>query len=209
MASCIYYKFKSYKDFSTTLLIVVHKQISAGHFVCAYWVGDGGIGIYRRGKEVKLLGKGDSGEYAGQTRFLDQSMIKPEEIMSRIRFTIVPDFTAIIAMTDGITDPWFETEASLGKLDKWDNLWNQIAPHLKQEESPEKALMDWLDFKITGNHDDRTIAVLYAQALDTTEKCDNGDDIQPPSLGVVTEDPTMTIRDFEDSDAGSRNNSHE
>ena len=158
-----------YKDYSTTLLIAIHRQVTAGHFVGAYWVGDGGIGIYREGQEVKVLGRADSGEFAGQTRFLDQSMVQPGEIVSRIRFAIVPDFTAIVAMTDGITDPWFETDSNLENLDKWRRLWSEIAPPLLNTESPEKSLLEWLDFKITGNHDDRTIAVLCAQTLSAVD----------------------------------------
>jgi serine/threonine protein phosphatase PrpC len=154
-----------YKDYSTTLLIAIHKQVPSGHFVGAYWVGDGGIGIYRHGQEVKILGKADSGEFAGQTRFLDQSMVQPTEIVNRIRFAIVPDFTAIIAMTDGITDPWFETDANLEYRDKWHKLWSEIVPPLMSAEYPEKALLEWLDFKIAGNHDDRTIAVLCGETL--------------------------------------------
>ena len=155
-------KFKGvpYKDFSTTLIVTIHKKIAAGHFVAAYWVGDGGVGIYRKGQEVKVLGKADSGEFAGQTRFLDTAMLVPQEISNRIDAKIVPDFTSIIAMTDGITDPWFETDANIENITKWDELWTDLSSVFATN-PPASGLLDWLDFWSQGNHDDRTIAVLY------------------------------------------------
>ncbi len=150
----------SYKDFSTTLLITIHKKVSAGHFIAAYWVGDGGVGVYRQGNEVKVLGRADSGEFAGQTRFLDNSMLDPSEIINRIKVVIVPDFTSIIAMTDGITDPKFETDAKIESLVKWDELWTELSPVLESD-NPASALLGWLDFWSPGNHDDRTLAILF------------------------------------------------
>jgi hypothetical protein len=35
-------------------------------------------------------------------------IIEPEEIYRRLRFNIVKDFTALILMSDGVTDPKFE-----------------------------------------------------------------------------------------------------
>ncbi len=78
-----------FKEFSTTLIITVHKKFDFGHFVGAYWVGDGGAGIFLKDQELNVLGKADSGEFAGQTRFLDSAMVEPTAIMNRIRFKIV------------------------------------------------------------------------------------------------------------------------
>ncbi len=150
----------AYKDFSTTLIVTIHKKVTAGHFVAAYWVGDGGVGIYRKGQEVRVLGKADSGEFAGQTRFLDKAMLVPQEIVNRIDAKIVSDFTSIIAMTDGVTDAWFETDANIENIAKWNELWIDLAPSLANN-SPAVGLLEWLDFWSPGNHDDRTIAILY------------------------------------------------
>ena len=149
-----------YKDFSTTLIVTIHKKVAAGHFIAAYWVGDGGVGVYRQGVEVKVLGRADSGEFAGQTRFLDAAMLDSQEIMNRMKVTIVPDFTALIAMTDGITDPKFETDANIENSDKWGELWADLSP-VTEAPDPAATLLDWLDFWSPGNHDDRTIAILY------------------------------------------------
>ncbi|MEI6206760.1 MAG: PP2C family serine/threonine-protein phosphatase [Desulfuromonadales bacterium] len=160
-----------FKDFSTTLIVMIHKKIDAGHFIAAYWVGDGGVGVYRQGREVKILGRADSGEFAGQTRFLDAAMLDSQEIMNRIKVTVVPDFTAIVAMTDGITDPWFETDANLENCDKWEELWKELLP-VTESAKPDSELLEWLDFWSPGNHDDRTIAILYPVSVvsGTTEK---------------------------------------
>ena len=149
-----------YKDFSTTLIITIHKKVATGHFVAAYWVGDGGVAVYREGQEVTVLGKADSGEFAGQTRFLDAAMLDSQQLFNRIEKTIVPDFTAIIAMTDGITDPKFETDANIENRDTWDAFWTELSPVVESTD-PASALLDWLDFWSPGNHDDRTIAILY------------------------------------------------
>jgi len=148
-----------FKEFSTTLIITVHKKFEFGHFVGAYWVGDGGAGIYLEGQDLTVLGKADSGEFAGQTRFLDFAMVEPTEIMNRIRFKVVKDFTAVLAMTDGITDPKFETDANIENSQMWDVLWSELEP-ITTAAKPNEALLDWLDFWSAGNHDDRTIGIL-------------------------------------------------
>jgi len=163
-----------YKDFSTTLIITIHKKFSFGHFVAAYWVGDGGAGIYLKGNELNVLGKADSGEFAGQTRFLDSAMVvDSSEIMKRINFKIVRDFTAVVAMTDGITDPKFETDANFENNHKWDELWSELAP-IVESATPDEALLDWLDFWSPGNHDDRTIGILcHTSFAATAQQEDN------------------------------------
>jgi protein phosphatase 2C-like protein len=148
-----------FKEFSTTLIITIHKKFDFGHFIGAYWVGDGGAGIYLKEQELNVLGKADSGEFAGQTRFLDSAMVEPTEIMNRIRFKVVKDFTAVLAMTDGITDPKFETDANIENIQMWDSLWSELEPTTISSK-PNEALLDWLDFWSAGNHDDRTIGIL-------------------------------------------------
>ncbi|NMB80670.1 MAG: protein phosphatase 2C domain-containing protein, partial [Ignavibacteria bacterium] len=109
------------KDYSTTLIVSICKKFEFGWFVGAFWVGDGGIGIYNKDTNfLKILCEPDSGVYAGQTRFLTMPEItQPIELYRRLRFDIVDDFTALILMTDGITDPKFETDANLLKVEKW------------------------------------------------------------------------------------------
>ena len=157
---------KPVKDFATTLIVSICKKFKFGWFVGAFWVGDGGIGIYNKESQfLKLLGESDGGEFAGQTRFLTMPEItQPAELYRRLRFDIVDDFTALILMTDGVTDPKFETDANLGRLEKWDELWNDLSKEVDLTDDNTAAadqLLSWLDFWSPGNHDDRTIAILY------------------------------------------------
>jgi serine/threonine protein phosphatase PrpC len=157
------------RDFATTLILSICKKFDFGWFVGTFWVGDGGMGIYHKEKqELKILGEPDGGEFAGQTRFLTMQEIFSDRV--RTRFEIVEDFTAIILMTDGVTDPKFETDANLNKIEKWNELWDDLngknEDNLKVDfaddnEKSAEQLLRWLDFWSKGNHDDRTIAILF------------------------------------------------
>jgi serine/threonine protein phosphatase PrpC len=158
------------KDYATTLIFALVKKYDKGYVISSFWVGDGGIGIFSEA-DVTLLGVPDSGEFAGQTRFLTmQEIFADGAYVNRIRFKVVPDFTALILMTDGITDPKFQTDANLRNIAIWQELWqdlngnNEDGCKVDFKEAPDKAkaaLMNWLDFWSPGNHDDRTIAILY------------------------------------------------
>ena len=82
----------------------------------------------------------------------------------RTRFTLCDNFTAFLLMTDGVSDPKFETEARLANLSAWDALWDDLqagAGLSTADEHPDQKLLEWLDFWSQGNHDDRTIALIY------------------------------------------------
>ncbi len=154
------------KTFHTTLMISIVKQFDFGYFVGTWWVGDGGVGVYQRGKRIKVMGKPDCGEFAGQTRFLTMPEIWADgaTVLKRIEFDIVDDFTAIMLMSDGITDPKIGTDYNLGQVSKWDELWddlNETVDFAPENIDAEKQLLEWLDFWSPGEHDDRTIAILY------------------------------------------------
>ena len=155
------------KSYHTTLLFAVCKQFPFGWFVASYWVGDGAMCIYdKERKYIKLLGIPDGGEFAGQTRFITMpEMFKDASaIYNRLRFSIEQDFTALMLMTDGVSDPAFETDANLGKIEKWDELYDSITSEVELTDDNTESqyqLLKWLDFWSQGNHDDRTIAILY------------------------------------------------
>ncbi len=156
------------KFYATTLLLTICKKFSYGWFVASFWVGDGVICLYdKENHTAKILGTPDEGEYAGQTRFLTMPEIFKDAtaLYQRLRFNIVPDFTALFLMTDGVSDPKFETDANLVNPDKWDLLWNDLSENgvelFDDNEMAKNQLLNWLDFWSPGNHDDRTIAILY------------------------------------------------
>jgi hypothetical protein len=153
----------SYKDFSTTALISITRRFAFGTLCAAYWVGDGAIAIYRKEKGVTLLGAVDSGEFSGQTRFLDADQVSADALLRRTHFELVDDMTALILMSDGVSDPKFETESRLERATAWDALWTDLEQAVKpsgRSGGAEQRLLAWLDFWSQGNHDDRTIAIV-------------------------------------------------
>lgn len=153
------------KDYATTLIVSIVRKIEQGWFVGAFWVGDGGVGIYRKGESIHLLGEPDGGEFAGQTRFLTSTEIwESKEIFNRVRYAVVDDFTSLVLMTDGVSDPKFETENNLQSLKHWDSFWDDLSQGVNFDPAnngADKELLKWLDFWSPGNHDDRTIAIIY------------------------------------------------
>ena len=156
------------KDFATTLLLAICKRFEFGWAVASFWVGDGAMCVYNaENHTADMLGMPDEGEFAGQTRFLTMPEIfsDSKSFYQRLRFKIYPDFTAMLLMTDGVSDPKFETDANLQKPEMWDALWNDLQEGgvelTDDNEKSQSQLLEWLNFWSKGNHDDRTIAILY------------------------------------------------
>ncbi|WP_169658365.1 PP2C family serine/threonine-protein phosphatase [Flammeovirga aprica] len=151
------------KDFSTTLLFTLSKEFEFGTIVLSTWIGDGVICVYTNDK-FETLGEPDGGEYAGQTRFLTMSSIFQEGFEKRISLNCYKEKpTAIILMTDGISDPYFETDEGLKDGEKWESLWNDLNDAVlskSEEEEFKSSMIDWLGFPSKGHHDDRTISIL-------------------------------------------------
>ncbi|MCH7306079.1 protein phosphatase 2C domain-containing protein [Acinetobacter sp. NIPH 1869] len=145
------------KAYATTLLVAVVKQCEQKTFISTFWMGDGAIAVYAKDK-VRLMGKPDGGEFAGQTRFLDRSFA--QQFASRVNIGYYDDCEAVILMTDGVSDPRFETDAGLANHEKWQALWQEIEPQLQQPH-PDQALLEWSKFFSAGHHDDRTLAILW------------------------------------------------
>ncbi|MFP1463785.1 PP2C family serine/threonine-protein phosphatase [Escherichia coli] len=151
------------KSYSTTLLATVALRTDNELFAAAFWLGDGAVGAYSPSGKVRILGNPDSGEYAGQTRFLDQSIIADPSFSGGISVGKWNDVSHLILMTDGVSDPLFETDNGLRSDEKWTRLLDKgLIPVLTDASiALKKRLGDWLNFFSTGFHDDRTIAVLW------------------------------------------------
>lgn len=163
------------KDFATTLMFAVCKKYDFGWFIASFWVGDGAMCLFDAdNKTAKLLGTPDEGEFSGQTRFLTMPEIfrDPDVVSKRLRMAIVPDFTALFLMSDGISDPMFETDKNLNDYAKWEVFYKNLKNGFPDDEiggvdlsddneAAKDQLLGWLDFWSPGNHDDRTIAILY------------------------------------------------
>jgi hypothetical protein len=149
------------RDYATTLLLALHRPLQSGDLIVTIWIGDGAIGLLEADGSSRLLGTPDGGAYAGQTRFLDREIVTDgEQIMRRIQVAVVPHLEALILMSDGVSDPIFPSDAALLETTRWRALWSELQPRLAQTQA-QMRLLEWLDFWSSGNHDDRTVAVLF------------------------------------------------
>ena len=163
------------KDFATTLLLAICKKFDFGWFIGSFWVGDGAMCLYDKDSQsFALLGTPDEGEFSGQTRFLTMPEIFSDSraLYQRLRFGIKDEFTALFLMTDGVSDPMFGTDANLNSIGQWNELWDKLQNGFPEDEIPgvdfsagnvesKDQLLNWLNFWVPGEHDDRTIAILY------------------------------------------------
>ncbi len=153
------------KSLSCTLLVAFTQPLIGGKwFTACYWIGDGAAAIFDPAMQtVTLLGEVDSGQYSGETQFLTLSEANAEKITTRIH-TDIRDYPPILMlMTDGVSDPKFQTDAKLNTFEAWQSFWQELHSPL-QHPQPEKALEEWLDFFSKGEHDDRTLAMFIPQS---------------------------------------------
>lgn len=168
-------KAKSVSDyFHATLIFALFKKFDFGYVVLTFGVGDCPIAIMNKEQtETTLLNWLNVGEFGGGTRFVTQADIfhsKENPMASRFNLKIVDDFSYLFLMTDGIYDAKFVVEANLEKHEKWvefledlngkneDN--SNVDFNIKNEQIADK-LAHWMDFWSAGNHDDRTLAIIF------------------------------------------------
>jgi hypothetical protein len=158
---------KKVTDLATTLSIAVAKHTDDGWVLASFSIGDGGVGVWCAEEDnVVLMCQPDSGDYAGQTRFLSMGDLKGDT-KDRLFVEMKDTFTAFVAMTDGITDPKFETDAGLASAEKWRAFWHEdlaaAVEFASDNEKMEAQFLEWMDFWSRGNHDDRTLAVMVLE----------------------------------------------
>lgn len=111
------------------------------------------------------------GEFGGGTRFITMPEIfTSDKFYTRFALKIIDDFSYLMLMTDGIYDAKFVVEANLEKLEKWKEFIEDLqgnnednAKVVFEESNTEIAnqLSTWMDFWSPGNHDDRTLAIVF------------------------------------------------
>lgn len=201
------------KDFNTTLLLAAVKVTKEGaRKIVSFSIGDGAIAWVEPGKS-ELLCAPDGGEYSGQTRFLtttpvwakaaaDWAAFRSERVFTKTVAPADADSGFLALMTDGVSDPFFETDVKLHDAKIWDDFVlgeadvDEGAKSLKDviseevDTTAEGMLLNWLGFWSRGNHDDRTLAVLssaqmtgeYARRSTAEEQPANGE--EPRSAGI-------------------------
>ncbi|HEY9250955.1 MAG TPA: PP2C family serine/threonine-protein phosphatase, partial [Rariglobus sp.] len=156
------------RDLNTTLLIAVSRPMGDHTVVGTWTVGDGAVGILSGGGCVDLGGVPDGGEFSGGTRFLAHAYVEPQELLNRTRAFALEGVEAIVLMTDGVSDPMFKNDRALESREAWDGLLSKIGDEAQfdirtpeLEEGVEERVLDWLNFWVTGEHDDRTLAFIW------------------------------------------------
>ncbi|MFT3679798.1 MAG: protein phosphatase 2C domain-containing protein [Ferruginibacter sp.] len=160
------------KDFHSTLIFSLYKKYDFGYALLTFGVGDCPIALLNKDlSEVKLMNWLDVGEFGGGTRFITMPEIfTSDKFSTRFGFKLIDDFAYLFMMTDGIYDPKFVVEANLDKIDNWKAFVADL-----QGTNEDKAAVDfsgsnthianqlsvWMDFWSPGNHDDRTLAVIF------------------------------------------------
>ncbi|WP_165835309.1 PP2C family serine/threonine-protein phosphatase [Chryseobacterium viscerum] len=160
----------SVNDLHATLIFTLFKKFSFGYVILSFGVGDCPINLINADfSEVKLLNQMDVGEFGGGTRFITMKEIFNDKMTSRFRMTCVDDFSYLVLMTDGIYDPKFTTENKLEDIQSWKSLFEDLAGNnddrtkadFVNDEKIDEQLLLWSDFWSRGNHDDRTLAIIY------------------------------------------------
>lgn len=163
---------KQLKDFHSTLIFALVKKYEFGYAILTFGVGDCPIGVVSKDlTEMKLMNWLDVGEFGGGTRFITMPEIfQSEKFSTRFGFKLMDDFSYLMLMTDGIYDPKFVVEANLEKIEKWNEFIDDLKGNNEDnckvdfdKENTEIAnqLSTWMDFWNPGNHDDRTLAIIY------------------------------------------------
>jgi serine/threonine protein phosphatase PrpC len=162
----------SLKDLSATLIFTLFKKYEVGYAFLSFGVGDCPNAVLNRDvSEVTLLNWIDVGEFGGGTRFITMPEIfQSEKFATRFGFKLLPDFSYLIMMSDGIYDPKFVVEANLPNIKKWEeflaDLNGKNEDGMKVElnvsnNNIEEQFSKWMDFWSVGNHDDRTLAIVF------------------------------------------------
>ncbi len=160
------------KDLHSTLIFSLFKKYDFGYVILSFGVGDCPIGVVNSDEsDFKLMNWLDVGEHGGGTRFITMpDIFSTEKFYTRISLKVLEDFSFLFLMTDGIYDPKFVVEANLEKLECWKDFIKDL-----KGENDEKTIVDfnksnfeiagqlsnWMDFWSPGNHDDRTLAIIF------------------------------------------------
>ncbi|HVF82538.1 MAG TPA: PP2C family serine/threonine-protein phosphatase [Flavisolibacter sp.] len=160
------------KDLSTTLIFTLFKKYDIGYALLSFGVGDCPMAyLNKEVTEVTLLNWIDVGEFGGGTRFITMPEIfSSEKFATRFGFKLTDDFSYLMMMSDGIYDPKFVVESALPDIKKWKeflaDLGGKNEDGVRVELSGDnkdivEQFSTWMDFWSVGNHDDRTLAIVF------------------------------------------------
>lgn len=162
----------SLKDLSSTLVFTLYKKFDQGYIFLSFGVGDCPMVVLNNDvSEVIQLNWIDVGDFGGGTRFITMPEIfKSEKFASRFSFKLLEDFSYLVLMSDGIYDAKLVVEANLADVKKWKeflkdldgNNEEKIKVDLRADNNDLKnEFSRWMNFWSIGNHDDRTLAIVF------------------------------------------------
>jgi serine/threonine protein phosphatase PrpC len=160
------------KDLSSTLIFTLLKKYEVGYALLSFGVGDCPMAVLSKDlSSVTLLNWIDVGEFGGGTRFITMPEIfQSDKFATRFGFKLVEDFSYLVLMSDGIYDPKFVVESNLPEIRNWRAFLKDIEGNnedgIKVELSTgnkdiTSQFSAWMDFWSIGNHDDRTLAIVF------------------------------------------------
>jgi len=151
------------EDYATTLLMCICKKFEFGWLIGTFGVGDGAACVYHKNEWYANLMEGN--EHPKMKLFLTTpGILEPSGLAQRIYCTIIDDFSALFLMTNGVSDPKFEGEANLPRVELLNRFWEDINSKVNFKgkiNDVGEDLLKWLDFWTPGKYDDRTIAMLF------------------------------------------------
>lgn len=159
-------------DLNSTLIFTLFKKYTFGYAIFTFSVGDCPIGLLTKDvSQIHTMNWLDVGEFSGGTRFITMPEIfTGDKFATRFNFKLVNDFSYLVLMTDGIYDPKFSTESNLLKMETWKNFLADLNGNNpegvkvvfdKSNKDAAMQLSTWMDFWSPGNHDDRTLAIIF------------------------------------------------
>lgn len=179
-----------YTDFAATLLAAAIIPVFVGcekqHLIVSIQIGDGAIIILNESEKaknaIKIMGKADEGNFAGETEFLTSNGMKNiETLMNRTQITR-KKFSHFMIMTDGVSDDYFPIGIHGLKL-YIDLILNGILDNSeienknKQYSIPEPICYQWvndMNVKVSLQYSE---VIMKALKMELTEMWDNKYDI--------------------------------
>lgn len=189
------------KDFRCTVLTALHYRHSTGGIILFANVGDGFIGVKRKGKAAERVGTSDSGAFSGEvTCFMPDPQICEFYKKSLEENAPISDeeIESYMLCTDGIEDPFFPVHRNMEAiftqlLNGYEEPVQDVSYPVGQEPSsvfrsdkPGEELLKWLSFEKRGENDDRTITLIYRKELSIAQ--DEQTHVQAKHLSEVTDD---------------------
>ena len=141
------------ESFATTLILVIHGLIESKHYFSVLQIGDGVVATQSFENKIKVLGKPDFGEYAGQSSFLTNPNIRGI-LNKKINISAHDNLKSIVIMSDGIADDFFPFKVGLISFFK------EIDEKVLKNSRPLNALKEWISYEKVGSNDDRTILII-------------------------------------------------